>query len=71
MGTFGKLSKAELIDLVTNICDPALNDKMLIEYIDLLEKNVPHPAPSDLIFWNEKNFTPEEIVEIVLSYKEK
>lgn len=40
------------------------------ELIDLLERNVPHPAPSDLIFWNDVELSPEEVVEIALAYKE-
>lgn len=38
------------------------------EMIKLLEKNVPDPGVSDLIFWGEER-TPQEIVEIALSYK--
>ena len=62
-----KLSKEELIELVKKICDPKLSDEEVSEYIDILEKNVPHPAPSDLIFWNDEELSPEEIVEIALN----
>jgi hypothetical protein len=66
-----KLSKEELIELVKKICDPKLSDEEVSEYIDILEKNVPHPAPSDLIFWNDEELSPEEIVEIALNYKDR
>ncbi|MGG3919907.1 hypothetical protein ABEV44_10635 [Parageobacillus thermoglucosidasius] len=46
-------------------------DEEVSEYIDILEKNVPHPAPSDLIFWNDEELSPEEIVEIALNYKDR
>ncbi|MGG4143918.1 bacteriocin immunity protein [Paenibacillus algorifonticola] len=66
-----KLSKKELVELVELICNPELSDKEIGEYIDLLEKNVPHPAPSDLIFWSEEDLSPEQVVEIALAYKEE
>jgi hypothetical protein len=48
--TKNKLSKEELIEFVDKICNPKLSDEEVSEYIDILESNVPHPAPSDLIF---------------------
>ncbi|QGQ48443.1 bacteriocin immunity protein [Metabacillus sediminilitoris] len=66
-----KLSKEELVELVNKICNPKLSDEEVSEYIDILEDNVPHPAPSDLIFWNDEDLSPEEVVEIALAYKEE
>lgn len=66
-----KLSKEELVELVNKICNPKLSDEEVSEYIEILEDNVPHPAPSDLIFWNDEDLSPEEIVEIALAYKEE
>lgn len=63
-----KLSKTELIELVKKMYDPELSDEKISEYIDILEKNVPHPAPSDLIFWNDEDLSPEEVVERALAY---
>lgn len=65
------MTKEELIKLVEQICDPKLPDELGSKYIDILKENVPHPAPSDLIFWDFRDLTPEEIVEIALNYKEK
>ncbi|QDX92980.1 hypothetical protein EEL30_12090 [Brevibacillus laterosporus] len=65
-----KLKKEELIKLVEKICNPKLSEEEVSEYIDILEQNVPHSAPSDLIFWSDTMLTPEEIVEIALNYKE-
>ncbi|WP_241665155.1 hypothetical protein [Peribacillus simplex] len=48
-----------------------LSDEEVSEYIEVLEDNVPHPAPSDLIFWNDEDLSPEEVVEIALAYKEE
>ncbi|WP_430742876.1 bacteriocin immunity protein [Bacillus atrophaeus] len=66
-----KMSKEELISLVKKIMNPELEDEVIGKYIDLLEENVPHPAPSDLIFWSEEEYTAEQIVEIALNYKEE
>ena len=66
-----KLSKRELVELVNKICNPKLSDEEVSEYIEILEQNVPHPAPSDLIFWNDEDLSPEEVVEIALAYKEE
>ncbi|WP_299514174.1 bacteriocin immunity protein [uncultured Rummeliibacillus sp.] len=66
-----KLSKEELIELVNKICNPKLSDEEISGYIDILEDNVPHPAPSDLIFWNEEDLSAEEVVNIALTYKDE
>ncbi|MCY8938855.1 bacteriocin immunity protein [Peribacillus frigoritolerans] len=66
-----KFSKEELVELVNKICNPKQSDEEVSEYIDILEGNVPHPAPSDLIFWNDEDLSPEEVVEIALAYKEE
>ncbi|GAA1368311.1 bacteriocin immunity protein [Peribacillus frigoritolerans] len=66
-----KLSKEELVELVNKICNPQLSDEEVSEYIEILEDNVPHPSPSDLIFWNDEDLSPEEVVEIALAYKEE
>lgn len=66
-----KLSKDELVELVNKICNPKLSDEEVSEYIEILEDNVPHPAPSDLIFWNEEDLSPEEVVEIALAYEKE
>lgn len=66
-----QLSKEELVELVNKICNPKLSDEEVSEYIAILEDNVPHPASSDLIFWNDENLSSEEIVEIALAYEEE
>lgn len=66
-----KLSKEELVELVNKICNPQLSDEEGSEYIEILEDNIPHPAPSDVIFWNDEDLSPEEVVEISLAYKEE
>ena len=61
------MSRDELIVLVDRImkCD---GTEEIDEMIILLEKNVPDPAVSNLIFFGEPK-TPQEIVDRALSYK--
>jgi hypothetical protein len=62
------MSKEDLIILVEKIMKCDGTEEEIDEMIKLLEKNVPDPGVSDLIFWGEER-TPQEIVEIALSYK--
>ncbi|MGW8423980.1 bacteriocin immunity protein [Peribacillus simplex] len=66
-----KLSKEKLVELVNKICNPKLSDEEVSEYIKILEDNVHHPSPSDLIFWNDDDLSSEEVVEIALAYNEE
>ncbi|AYV70482.1 bacteriocin immunity protein [Bacillus sp. PK3-056] len=68
---YQKLTVKELVELVNKIYNPMLSDEEVSEYIEILEENVLHPAPSDLIFWNDEDLSPEEVVEIALAYKEE
>lgn len=47
---YQKLTVKELVELVNKIYNPMLSDEEVSEYIEILEENVPHPAPSDLFF---------------------
>ncbi|MFC7443160.1 bacteriocin immunity protein [Laceyella putida] len=62
-------TKEELIELVRKIVNAEGTEEELDEMLDLLERRVPHPEVSDLIYWDERNLTPEEIVEEALDYQ--
>ncbi|PEP80682.1 hypothetical protein CN581_14400 [Bacillus toyonensis] len=64
-----KLTREELIDLVSKIVDCEGAEEEIDEMIEVVEKNVPHPEVSDLIYWNDEDLTPEQIVDIALAYK--
>ena len=64
-----KLSRLELIELVEKIMKSKGTEEEIDNMIEELERNVPHPEVSDLIFWNEEGLTPEQIVDMALSYK--
>ncbi|MDR1091735.1 MAG: bacteriocin immunity protein [Prevotella sp.] len=62
------MTRDELIKLVNEIMNvQGKSEKQIDELIDILMKNVPHPAVTDLIYWD--NLTAEEIVDKALSYK--
>lgn len=63
------LSRSELIVIVEKIMQAEGTEEELDRLINLLERNVPHPEVSDLIFWNDKELSPEEVVDEALSYQ--
>lgn len=54
--------KIELVSLVERLMDPETDDETISEYIDILEKNVPHPSPSDLIFGVMRIIRPSKLL---------
>lgn len=63
------LTKAQIVDLVTRLYNGEGSEEEAGEWINLLQRNVPHPDISNLIFWPEEDLTIEEIVEKALNYK--
>lgn len=61
------MNRDELIILVKKIMHGEGNEEEISEMILILQRNVPHPAPSDLIFYDD--LTPEEVVDRALAYK--
>jgi hypothetical protein len=62
------MTREELINLVVEITTTkGKTEEEINMLVDVLERNVPHPAVTDLIFY--ENLTPEEVVDKALSYK--
>jgi hypothetical protein len=62
------MTREELVKLVREIMNvKGKTEEELSNLIDLLSKNVPHPAVSNLIYWED--LTPEQIVDKALNYK--
>lgn len=68
MGSRNSL-RGELIALVHRIVAGDGSEDQINEWIRTIERNVPDPNVSDLVFYPEKPMTPEEIVDKALSYK--
>ena len=64
-----KLTREELINLVNRIVGCEGSEEEIDEMIEVVKRNVPHPEISDLIYWNEEELTPEQIVDKALEYK--
>ncbi len=64
-----KLTREELIKLVERMCNGEGSDDEIGEWIEILERNVPDPNVSDLVYWNNEGLTPEQIIDRAMSYK--
>lgn len=62
------MTREELIKLVIEITTvEGKTEEQIDKLIDLFKANVPHPSPSNLIYYED--LTPEEIVDKALSYR--
>ncbi|PFD28154.1 hypothetical protein CN285_30080 [Bacillus cereus] len=52
-----KLTREELINLVSKIVECEGTEEEIDEMIEVVERNVSHPEVSDLIYWNDENLT--------------
>lgn len=64
----------QLIERIRNNSAGGGDDAEANALIDELERNVPHPQVSDLIFWPDlcgydRDLTTEEIADIALAYQ--
>ena len=64
-----KVPKEQLIAWVQDIVDCRGTEEEIDQLIEKFNNVVPHPAPSDLIFWDSRRLTPDEIVELALAYQ--
>ena len=64
-----KLTREELTNLVNKIVECEGSEEEIDEMIEIVKRNVPHPEISDLIYWNEEELTPEQILDKALNYK--
>jgi hypothetical protein len=64
-----KLSREELVRLVTKVMNTEGTEAEIDEYVEAVNRAVPHPAWMDLAFYDERNLTPEQVVEEALAYK--
>lgn len=61
------MTREELIKLVEEIMMWEGTEEELTKKLDIFKKNVPHPNPINLIYWDD--LTAEEVVDKALSYK--
>lgn len=64
-----QLTREQLVDLVRKIMNSKGTEQEIDDREAELQRNVPHPEVSGLIFYPQVPMTPEEIVEIALAYQ--
>lgn len=65
----GKLNREQLIELVQRIMDGEGSENEQDEWLELLGQQVSHPEVSNLIFWDERELTAEQVVDEALNYR--
>jgi len=65
----GKPSKEQLVEVVDKLQRCEGTEKEQTVWLLLLDRTVPHPAISDLIYHSTDELTAAEIVEQALAYK--
>nr|MBP3282918.1 bacteriocin immunity protein [Treponema sp.] len=63
------MTRTELINLVRKIIECEGTESEIDEMINLLKKNIQYPDLINLIYWNEEELTPEQIIDTALNYK--
>lgn len=61
--------RRRVIDLVERIKSSSGAEEEVTPLLEELKRSVPHPYPTDLIFYPEHEFTSEEIADIALGWK--
>ncbi len=64
------MTREELIEIVRKVILADVTEEEQTQLLQQLDENVPHPDVMDLIYWppDNKDLTPEEIIDIALSY---
>lgn len=64
-----QLTRTELIELVERIISAEGSEAEIDDWLTIVQQHVPHPEISNLIFWNEEEWTPTQIVDEALAYQ--
>lgn len=57
------MSRSEILAAITAIYSGLPDNQAVDDLLDKLEHALPHSEISDLIFWDNRDFTPEQVVE--------
>ena len=63
------MSKEDLVRLVTKIMNTEGSEAEIDEYVGIVNREVPHPEWMTLAFYDDRNLTPQQVVEEALAYK--
>lgn len=63
-------TRAELVALVARIMSGNYDSESAQdEDVRQLQQAVPHPRVTDLLFWDDRDLTPEQVVDEALAYR--
>lgn len=60
-------NRSHLIELVRKLMDAEGSEAELADMLTELQQQVPHAEISNLIYWDDRDLTPEQIVEEALA----
>ncbi|WFR62860.1 bacteriocin immunity protein [Paenibacillus amylolyticus] len=60
-------NRLQLIELVRKLMDAEGTEAELDDMLTELQRQVPHAEISNLIYWDDRDLTPEQIVEEALA----
>ena len=63
------MSRDELIELVRRVIEVDGTEEEIDACIEAVSRSVPHPGWLDLIYYNDRDLTPEEVIDEALDYK--
>ncbi|MCF2718379.1 bacteriocin immunity protein [Paenibacillus sp. 203] len=63
------LDRSELIELVGKIIRGEGTEEEIDSMLTIVKQNTPHPGISNLIYWDERDLSPAEIVDEALRYQ--
>jgi len=62
-------SREDLIELVRKIKNQQGTEEECIAWMKIVEKHVPDPYVSDLMFFSQPSLSPEEVIERAFEYQ--
>lgn len=63
------MEREQLIAIVAKIQNAEGNEQELDDLLEQLQRRVAHPEIVNLIFWDERELTAEQIVDEALAYQ--
>lgn len=63
------LDRSELIELVGKIIRGEGTEEEIDSMLTIVKQNTPHPGISNLIYWDDRDLSPAEIVDEALRYQ--
>ena len=63
------MNREDIINIIKEIVNGNHSDKELDIFYNLLKINTEYPKPFDLIFWPERDYSIEEMADIMINYK--